>query len=755
MASLVAEILSSAGKLDKEDLHKKVLNLAKNVDDIKLRISEIIETQYKEFLPSVANTKTLVDEVTKMKDEAQMLSMKIDEEIKGQLNSATTEMQDLQKQLKESTLLTNLLYQLSDIHNNLEAVDKHFIDNNYLGAAKAIANVKNSLMNLSHDSNDSIDMLQSIRTEYLVKREKLIYNLSEIWNRHLVWNFTPSHISKTKNNFKFVEFKLVLTGEESISQINNLMNAMLALSQLKVKLKLFGEQFMKHIIEPIVTSPVSIKETEQPHSVAISLTFAEKCEEKPFPVEVIDNMIKIFKFMYNSFLAMKINTANETSDEKIPLMKTLGDIISEQFCDYIIKNCFMEAIPNSSKILENYVPIIEASQKFQELLITQEFLQPDNEAMVNFTRNVNVLFVNKICKDILGRARNLMKRELYSTVIIDPNTEKYSNLLKLDGKDKDFKPLEPEHKLSNVFTFPKCEISIMSKEILALVDEVLVEASISSTVCAARLFYTSRNIFELYCDVIPTYHKESLSSLPHISAIHYNNCMFLANHLQTLGHRYKPRLPESMNAANITYVDLIFRLRKLGTDVFLNQMLTQKKILLECLKEAQGFQNIALDQSFSPQAEKSIKQCIHQLQSLKKVWSNVLPINVYFKSMGTLINSWLESIIFGIASQEDISADSASQLIALFGLISEQTPYIFEVSKLYEKSAEVFKHVSNWSKFQELIVVLGASMQELLDRWAAGKGPLADAFNAEEVKQLIRALFQNTDRRAAVLAKIK
>lgn len=35
------------------------------------------------------------------------------------------------------------------------------------------------------------------------------------------------------------------------------------------------------------------------------------------------------------------------------------------------------------------------------------------------------------------------------------------------------------------------------------------------------------------------------------------------------------------------------------------------------------------------------------------------------------------------------------------------------------------------------------------------QGPLAHEFGAQEVRGLIRALFQNTDRRAAVLAKIK
>ena len=46
-------------------------------------------------------------------------------------------------------------------------------------------------------------------------------------------------------------------------------------------------------------------------------------------------------------------------------------------------------------------------------------------------------------------------------------------------------------------------------------------------------------------------------------------------------------------------------------------------------------------------------------------------------------------------------------------------------------------------------------MSEIVERWANGCGPLAAEFTPEEVKSLIRALFQNTERRALALSKIK
>ena len=50
--------------------------------------------------------------------------------------------------------------------------------------------------------------------------------------------------------------------------------------------------------------------------------------------------------------------------------------------------------------------------------------------------------------------------------------------------------------------------------------------------------------------------------------------------------------------------------------------------------------------------------------------------------------------------------------------------------------------------------LLGAGLRDIESRWSMGKGPLAVHFAADEVKQIIRALFQNTDHRAALSWKL-
>lgn len=124
---------------------------------------------------------------------------------------------------------------------------------------------------------------------------------------------------------------------------------------------------------------------------------------------------------------------------------------------------------------------------------------------------------------------------------------------------------------------------------------------------------------------------------------------------------------------------------------------------------------------------------------------------------GGLINGVIVEITDSISALEDISADDAKELSLVLTTIADKCPSLFEIPRESEASltVEIQRNVAKWQRFRELDIILNASMIDISDRWASGKGPLAEVFSADEVKQLIRALFQNTDRRSQILAKIK
>jgi len=133
--------------------------------------------------------------------------------------------------------------------------------------------------------------------------------------------------------------------------------------------------------------------------------------------------------------------------------------------------------------------------------------------------------------------------------------------------------------------------------------------------------------------------------------------------------------------------------------------------------------------------------------------SFLLSKNVFtycFFMTGTLLNCAVVEVLQRVTSLEDISEQDAKQLSSVFGTISSAGRELISS----DQPASIYKFVPKWNKMEEMKLLLTARLREIADRWADGKGPLASEFTAAELKQLIRALFQNTEKRAAVLASI-
>ena len=64
--------------------------------------------------------------------------------------------------------------------------------------------------------------------------------------------------------------------------------------------------------------------------------------------------------------------------------------------------------------------------------------------------------------------------------------------------------------------------------------------------------------------------------------------MYVAHHLITLGHQYRNKLPEPLRSGAATFIDMIPKIRRLGTEAFLQQMTKQKQQLLDYLTGANG-----------------------------------------------------------------------------------------------------------------------------------------------------------------------
>lgn len=766
MTSFVTEVLASSGKLEKEDLSGKISKMSRKVEDTKEEVCDMINKRYTDFLPSLQGSEELMLQVDEVSKEMDALKNRIETEVQQNIHVAVAEYAKLKQQLEKNTIIIKMLGQLKEFHNAMEEFNKALLDKKYVDAANHLKRASATVDSLK-GWKTQLPLLSALSSELTVQRENLIYHLGDEWKGLVIWRL-PS--SKEPAGLKsFLKVELILSnacskeGEpKPPALLCCVLQALAIQGDLQNKIKLFSQVLVKTMLKPLVMYPsLSVRVTEQQDEgtiLALQCLEESQEEERSTPSQVYSKLLLVLKTLHTHLLDVSIGEKK--------LSAILGELIWEEICQCIIHECLLYSIPTNSSQLEKYITVIKETEEFEKSLKEMEFLQGDTTDLLKYAREVNCHFARKKCKDVIVAARKLMTSKMHNTVKITPDYKLRLPKLPAPGSQVKVK-LEASEEMTMENTkqlsagslcLPACRISESVQQLMELALNTLCEAVGSSTQCALQLFFTVRNIFQLFYDVVPTYHKENLLKFPHLAAIQHNNCMYLAHHLLTLGHHFRADLPQPLNEGFATFVDMVPGFRKLGVQCFLTQMNVQRAELLERLSTAHNFCNLDDEDNYIA-ASKAVRQVIHQLKQLGTVWQDVLPVSIYCKAMGNLLNTAITEITAKIMMLEDISSEDGEHLHTLCQTIIEEGPLVFiplaEENKNKKYQEEVPVYVKKWGTFKELVIVLRANLQEIVDRWADGKGPLALEFSSSEVKNLIRALFQNTDRRAVALTKIK
>lgn len=291
-------------------------------------------------------------------------------------------------------------------------------------------------------------------------------------------------------------------------------------------------------------------------------------------------------------------------------------------------------------------------------------------------------------------------------------------------------------------------ISKTAQELLDVAYVMMEQAVQCSDVVCKKLYNTTRLVFELYDAVVPYHHENYLQTIPQYVALFHNNCMYLAHNLQLFGDKWLVLMEGRELDYPIGFVDLVQKIRDLGYKHLTIHMQQQRKQILDNIRSS-DLNCIVVKDVLSDNAEAAVRQCLRQLHLLKNVWIGVFPNNVFTRLMATLVNMFLDELIHRVCTVEDISMEMATQLTEMYTIVVQKAPHLFQ------NPTDIEQHVQSWIKLQELIFVLGGSLKDIENHWKDGTGPLAVHFRNEELRSLIKALFQNTQMRANLLSKIK
>lgn len=293
----------------------------------------------------------------------------------------------------------------------------------------------------------------------------------------------------------------------------------------------------------------------------------------------------------------------------------------------------------------------------------------------------------------------------------------------------------------------------------------------------------AKNLLELYSNIVPMHYSTNLKNLPILSAIVHNDLLYLGHTCLTLYHRYKSLLTylKTVNTNdlridyidlselinNFSFVDLVPKLCSSGFRILNEQVQNQQTNLIDYLNENPGsIRNINEATNFEL-VKKSIQKCIFQVSNLSNVWFGVLNRAVYLKIIGILFDLVCQDLLKSCLKLEDIESENSNYLHSAFSTLYQAIIEVFAKGgddyddDIHENMGSTIadlnaaKYVVSWNRFKYFLRILKANLVEIDNLWSEKKGPLALYFEPEEIRGLIRALFMNTDRRAAVLAKIK
>lgn len=122
---------------------------------------------------------------------------------------------------------------------------------------------------------------------------------------------------------------------------------------------------------------------------------------------------------------------------------------------------------------------------------------------------------------------------------------------------------------------------------------------------------------------------------------------------------------------------------------------------------------------------------------------DILPKNVYEKVLVLLSDNFVKSLVHVIITTEDIETDQADRWARLVSNIVEQMKEI-----VGDVDLPILRRAA------ELKNILTYGLKDFAARWKNPESEIRKFYQANEVRHLIRAIFQNSDMKSSVLAQI-
>lgn len=182
------------------------------------------------------------------------------------------------------------------------------------------------------------------------------------------------------------------------------------------------------------------------------------------------------------------------------------------------------------------------------------------------------------------------------------------------------------------------------------------------------------------------------------------------------------------------------------------EMELQRTILRDLLDGAQGFTNCTVP-PFAAECENAIAMTVDRIRELNRQWKDVLSRSALLQSLGSLLSAVTSKMIVEIEDMGDISEEESKRLRHFCNEIAKLSDLFVQESPDGRSGNMTGVYTPNWFKFQYLSEILESSLADIKYLWAEGELKLE--FEAEELIELIKALFAESEHRRRAIGEIR
>ncbi|VVC39253.1 Hypothetical protein CINCED_3A022987 [Cinara cedri] len=693
------------GEVEMTDLDKNVSELKHKITNLEYDIKEAMEQRYMKFVVVSRDASSLLETAKSYSNQINNLISRIDNQTKREVVDALSDLKMFKTTLEENKYSLNVIEQILTASINLSNDNQTKLS--LSDRIEKMQTVEEILTNNENLSN--LDVYKHLLREHQRLTDVLHSNCLATWRNQIEW--LENDVDGQNSSWKTM---LKISGSQK--DIYDSFFALKYFDTINVEIERFADKLINSILKPIIIENSQIDITKTINVSTLTLKISK--HEDDFLSTTIKSLTDVF-----TFLNLTLPVENETQ-----VMSYLGSYASHAFCNTFKDVALFNAVPiKFNELKHDFQKNIDKVLEFNSYLTEIGFFEESNDELVKYLENIDNLFFMKISRLYYDQARTIIKKDLHDLVEVN-NENKWDS----DDNIKDDNGF-----CQNFFSYPQSKVSKSLLELLDLIETIASEMSSVPESNAWRYHDILNNITIMYCDIVPFQRCKALEFHPQRSAVLYNNIMYFTRQLAEMSPIYK----------NLLIVHLLEKLKNLASEI-LHSQCKQQITQIENIVNQSDIISMAVNSNLGYSFEKSISQCYNILSILSTLWKDILPSSIYCKFIGYSCNGLFECIVSKIFTLEDISATSAEQYSSIFNKIVKDIPTLFPEPK------EVHRYISKWWQINELIYILSSSMKDIENRWADGKGPLANELKVEQIKCLLKALFQNTDRRAALLKHI-